>query len=119
VSEFSRSPCPIASSLDLVGDKWTLVILRDMLNGKSRYSEFLASPENITTNILAERLQRMETTGLIVRNPYQFRPVRYEYRLTQKGIALHPTLQALCRWANLYLPGTWTPPEAFMAELSV
>lgn len=116
MADFLRSPCPIASSLDLIGDKWTMVILRDLLNGKSRYSEFLASPERITTNILADRLERMETSGLIVRQPYQDRPVRYDYRLTEKGHGLHPTLRALCRWANEFMPGTLIPPAAFMAE---
>ena len=116
MADFPRSPCPIASSLDLIGDKWTMVILRDLLTGKSRYSEFLASPERITTNILADRLERMETSGLILRQPYQDRPVRYEYRLTEKGRGLHPTLRALCRWANEFMPGTWTPPPAFMAD---
>jgi DNA-binding HxlR family transcriptional regulator len=116
MADFPRSPCPIARSLDLIGDKWTMVILRDLLTGKSRYSEFLASPERITTNILADRLERMETSGLILRQPYQDRPVRYEYRLTEKGRGLHPTLRALCRWANEFMPGTWTPPPAFMAD---
>ena len=116
MADFPRSRCPIARSLDLIGDKWTMVILRDLLTGKSRYSEFLASPERITTNILADRLERMETSGLILRQPYQDRPVRYEYRLTEKGRGLHPTLRALCRWANEFMPGTWTPPPAFMAD---
>jgi DNA-binding HxlR family transcriptional regulator len=116
MAHFPRSPCPIASSLDVIGDKWTMVILRDLLTGKSRYSEFLASPERITTNILADRLERMEVSGLILRQPYQVRPVRYEYRLTEKGRGLHPTLRALCRWANEFLPGTWTPPAEFMMD---
>lgn len=114
--DFARSPCPIACSLDLIGDKWTMVILRDLLTGKSRYSEFLTSPERITTNILADRLERMEAAGLITRTPYQERPVRHAYALTEMGEALHPTLRALCRWANRYLPGTWTPPADFMSE---
>ncbi len=114
--EFARSPCPIASSLDIVGDRWTLVILRDMLMGKTRYSQFLASPEGITTNILADRLARMEAAGLIDRTPYQQRPARHAYTLTGMGRALHPTLRELCRWANLYMPGTWTPPAAFMED---
>ena len=114
MTQFARSPCPIASSLDLIGDRWSMVILRDLINGKSRYSEFLTSPERITTNILADRLDRMEAAGLITRAPYQERPVRYAYALTAKGRGLHPTLQELCRWANRFLPGTWVPPEDFM-----
>ena len=116
-SAFKREPrsgCPIATSLELVGDRWTLVLARDMLTGKSRFSEFLNSPERITTNILTNRLAAMEQNGLIERFPYQDRPPRYEYRLTEKGLALLPALQEICRWANLYLPGTWTPPDSFM-----
>jgi DNA-binding HxlR family transcriptional regulator len=111
-----RSPCPIATTLDIVGDRWTLVVLRDLINGKSRYSEFLTSPERITTNILADRLEKMEAAGLVERSPYQQRPVRHAYRLTDMGRALHPMLREMCRWANRHIPGTWTAPESFMRE---
>ena len=111
-----RSPCPIASALDLVGDRWTLVVLRDLLTGKTRYSEFLKSPEGITTNILADRLAKMEEAGLITKAPYQERPVRHAYELTEMGRALHPMLREMCHWSNRYMPGTWTPPDSFMAE---
>lgn len=114
IREPVRSGCPIASTLDLVGDRWSLVIVRDMLTGKKRYGEFLESPEGITTNILASRLKRLETTGLIVKRPYQNNPPRFEYRLTDEGGALLPVVQAMCRWANAHIPGTWTPPESFM-----
>ena len=109
-----RSGCPIASTLDLVGDRWSLVILRDMINGKRRFTEFLDSPERITTNILTNRLGRMEASGLVKKTPYQLRPKRYEYTLTEKGRDLHGVLQAICRWAGVHLPGTWTPPDSFM-----
>ncbi len=111
-----RSPCPIATTLDVVGDKWSLVIVRDMLNGKKRFKDFLSSPEGIPTNILTARLKRMEQTGLITRRPYQNRPPRFEYELTARGETLLPVLQEMCRWANAQAPGTWTPPEAFMAR---
>ncbi|UUX51101.1 helix-turn-helix transcriptional regulator [Nisaea acidiphila] len=109
-----RSGCPIATTLDIVGDRWTLVILRDMLTGKSRYSEFMASPEGITTNILADRLNRMEASGLVERSLYQERPKRYAYNLTEKGRGLHRVLQEMCRWGNRFMPETWVPPESFM-----
>ena len=109
-----RSGCPIATSLDLIGDRWTLVILRDLFGGKRRYGEFLASPEGITTNILAARLSSMEAGGLVTKSPYQERPTRYAYALTPRGRALKPTLQELCRWANSEFPDTWVPPESFM-----
>ena len=110
----ARSGCPIATTLDFVGDKWSLVIVRDMLTGKRRYGEFLASPEGIPTNILANRLKRMEAVGLIARQPYQDKPRRFEYGLTEMGESLLPVLQSMCRWANAYVAGTWTPPESFM-----
>lgn len=109
-----RSGCPIATSLDQVGDRWTLVILRDLVNGKRRFAEFLASPERITTSVLTDRLAALEANGLVERRPYQDRPPRHEYVLTEKGLALLPVLQDLCRWANRFMPETWTPPAAFM-----
>lgn len=110
----SRSGCPIATTLDIVGDRWTLIILRDMLNGKKRFSEFLDSPEQITTNVLTDRLVLMEAAGLVEKNPYQLRPKRFEYLLTEKGHGLLPVLQEMCRWANRFMPETWTPPSSFM-----
>jgi DNA-binding HxlR family transcriptional regulator len=111
-----RSGCPIATTLDLVGDRWTLVLLRDMLNGKTKFSEFLTSPERITTNVLADRLLKMEAAGLVKKRPYQTRPERFAYALTPKGRALHPVVREMCRWANAHVPGTWTPPDSFMRD---
>jgi len=110
----SRSACPITMTLDIIGDKWTLVILRDLFTGKSQYNEFLASPEGITTNILADRLKRLTSEGLVEKTPYQTRPIRYDYTLSKKGKALQPVLQEICRWANEYIPDTWIPPASFM-----
>lgn len=114
MSKTHRSPCPISTTLDLVGDRWTLVVLRDLFTGKTRYSEFLESPEKITTSILADRLDKMETAGLVEKTPYQHHPVRYAYALTDKGRALHPVLREMCLWANRFMPDTWTPPPGFM-----
>ncbi len=109
-----RSGCPIASSLDVIGDRWTLVIVRDLINGKTRFGEFLTSPEGITTNILSDRLRRMQTAGLIDARLYEQHPPRYRYVLTDKGRGLHLVLQDICTWANAWIPGTWIPPETFM-----
>jgi len=113
-----RSGCPIASTLDLVGDKWSLVIIRDMVTGKKRFGEFMESPEGIKTNILTNRLRRMEETGLVERKAYQTRPQRFEYTLTERGEALLPVLQEMCRWANKYVRDTWIPPESFMQPMN-
>lgn len=103
---FERSCCPITCSLDLLGDKWTLLIIRDLFLGKKRYQEFLASPEKIATNILADRLKRIEANGLVIQKIYQQNPTRYEYELTQKGEELRPVLEALIKWGRSYYPGT-------------
>ncbi len=109
--DFSRSCCPIASTLDLVGDKWTLLVVRDMLHGKGTYGELLDSPEGIPTNILADRLKRLEEAGLIERSAYQERPIRYTYSLSDKGKALGDILLAYVRWGKKHLPGTQTLQE--------
>ncbi len=101
-----RSPCPVAGALDLVGDRWTLLILRDLLRGMSRYGQFLASPEGISTNLLADRLQRLEQAGLVTAVPYSQHPVRMDYRLTPAGRALSPVVDALANWGLAHLPGT-------------
>jgi DNA-binding HxlR family transcriptional regulator len=103
---FARSPCAIASSLDIVGDKWSLLVVRDLLHGKHTYGELALSPEHIPTNILAERLERLLSAGIATRTPYQQRPVRYAYTLTPKGRALGDVLLAFVRWGKQYLPGT-------------
>lgn len=109
---FDRSPCPVSVTLDMLGDKWTLLVVRDLFRGLKRYGEFLESPEGIPTNILADRLKRLEKYGVIEKNAYQDNPVRYEYALTKKGTALGPVLKSIVNWANEYIPGTIKPgPE--------
>lgn len=103
---FKRSPCAVANSLDIVGDKWSLLVVRDLLHGKRTYGELADSPEHIPTNILAERLKRLESAGIIVGTPYQERPTRYAYTLTPKGRALGDVLLAFVRWGKQYIPGT-------------
>ncbi len=108
-----RSPCPLASSLDLFGDRWSLILIRDLLAGKSRYGEFLNSPERIPSNILADRLRLLERFGIVKKAPYQQRPVRYAYELTDKGADLVPVLQAMVTWGNAHIPDCWRPPDWF------
>jgi DNA-binding HxlR family transcriptional regulator len=103
---FKRSPCAVANSLDIVGDKWSLLVVRDLLHGKQTYGELAKSPEHIPTNILAERLKRLEEAGIILGTPYQERPTRYAYTLTPKGKALGDVLLAFVRWGRQHIPGT-------------
>src|SRR5262245_64113633 len=96
-----RSPCPIAGALDLVGDRWTLLVMRDILfYGKRRYADFLASPEGIASNILAERLTRLERAGLLERKRYEQRPPREEYHPTPRGRDIEPVLHELITWGK-------------------
>src|SRR5262245_45382493 len=106
-----RSPCPIAGALDLLGDAWTLLVLRDLLfYDKHRCADFLASPEHISTNILAERLKRLERRGLIERRRYQARPLRHEYFLTAAGHDLLPVLRELIAWGKAHVSGVAQHP---------
>lgn len=106
-----RSACPVACALDLAGDKWTLLVVRDLLRGRKTYGELADSPESIPTNILADRLKRLEESGLIKATPYQQRPVRYAYTLTEKGLDLGDVMRAFGRWGTRYVRGTRVFPE--------
>jgi DNA-binding HxlR family transcriptional regulator len=106
-----RSTCPVAGALDLVGDRWTLLVIRDLLRGKRRYGDLAASAERIPTNILADRLRRLQQAGLVERRPYSERPPRYEYQLTPSGEALGPAVSSLATWGRRYIPGTRLPSE--------
>jgi len=101
-----RSVCAIANTLDRVGDKWSLLLVRDMLAGKTTFGQFLESPEGMPTNILADRLKRLEHFGIIRRSPYQEHPVRYAYSLTAKGRQLGRVLRALADWGLENIAGT-------------
>lgn len=101
-----RSACAVANTLDIVGDKWSLLVVRDLLHGKRTYGDLVNSPERIPTNILADRLKRLEGAGIISSSPYQLHPPRYAYTLTPKGTALGDVLLALVRWGKAHIPGT-------------
>jgi len=101
-----RSDCAIACTLDLVGDKWSLLVVRDLLPGRKTFKDLLAAPEAIPTNVLAERLKRLEAAGLVRREAYQERPLRHTYELTPHGRDLGEVLLAYVRWGRKHLPGT-------------
>ncbi len=103
---FPRSPCAVACTLDLIGDKWSLLVVRDLLRGSVTYGELQNSPEGIPTNILADRLKRLEEARLIAKSAYQDHPVRYAYGLTERGRALSDILLAFVRWGKEHIPGT-------------
>lgn len=101
-----RSPCPVACVLDLFGDKWTLLVVRDLLLGRGRFKEFAGSPEGIPTNILADRLERLLEAGVVVQVPAAEGGKRLAYELTPKGLALRPVLRGLRDWGLRWEPGT-------------
>ncbi len=107
----TRLPCPLASSLDIFGDKWTLLVIRDLFFGKETFGEFQKSPEHIPSNILAERLKRLEAAGIISKSAYQEKPIRYAYLLTEKGKDLGAVLKEMVDWGNKHIPGTFSFAE--------
>lgn len=105
-----RSDCPISSSLDIFGDKWSLLIVRDLMLHTSRtYGDFTKSEERIATNILANRLQLLEDHGIITKLPYPGNKVKGLYRLSQKGVHLIPALIEIALWGDQYISKSETP----------
>lgn len=102
--------CSIARTLEVVGERWTLLVLRDALFGLRRFDEFRASL-GIASNVLAARLDRLCSEGLLERRPYQSRPERHEYLLTDKGRDLAPVLLMIMKWGDRYYPDPGGPPR--------
>lgn len=99
-----RSDCPISSALDIVGDKWSLLIIRDIaLSGKNTYNEFLKSEEKIATNVLADRLSMLEMAGILVKEEHPESRAKIFYRLSAQGIDLLPVLVEIILWSDKYL----------------
>ena len=93
-----RSSCAVACSLDIFGDRWTLLIVRDLFYGRTRFKDFTASPEGIPTNILTDRLERLLAQRVIEQIPAEDGTKRLAYRLTEKGKELGPVLKAIRDW---------------------
>ena len=113
-----RSACPLTNTLDVIGDKWTLLVIRDMMfPGKKQYKDFLESPEGISTNILADRLKKLEDYRIIGKKAYQTNPERYEYFLTEAGQALGPAIMQIAEWGLKHIEGTRGPTEKELREI--
>lgn len=111
-----RSDCPIGFALDIFGDKWTLLIVRDLLFfGKVSYGDFLNSEEGIATNILADRLETLERVGIVKKRDDTANKTKFIYSLTTKGIDLLPALIEIIIWSAKYDPKTGAPKE-FVAQ---
>jgi len=101
-----RSDCPLSCALELVGDRWTLLVLRDLMRGRERFRDLLAAPEGISTNILTTRLKKLVDAGLVTREGRR-------YALTAKGRDMRPVILALARWSEQHVPGTSGVPAAW------
>jgi DNA-binding HxlR family transcriptional regulator len=99
-----RSRCPLSTSLDILGDKWSLLVMRDIIMlDKHTFKEFISSPEKIATNILSNRLKRLEQMGLITRTQNQSNKRVFLYNATERGFALKDILMAHITWADMHL----------------
>lgn len=94
--------CPVATTLDIVGDRWTLLVVRDLLRGQARFSELQESVEGIPPSVLSDRLKVLEREGVVTRRFYSQHPPRAEYVLTAKGHALGVVVGAMATWAERY-----------------
>ena len=99
----SDQDCPIARTLDIVGDRWTLLILRDLFVGRKRFNEFLDSSPGIPPKVLSERLKKLLEHGFIERRVYSEHPLRAEYNLTETGLSFRPVLHAMGEWGFEHL----------------
>ncbi len=106
---YEGQTCSVARALELVGERWTLLILRDACQGVRRFDDFQRSL-GVARNVLNTRLQRLVDAGLLEKHRYQERPARHEYRLTPMGRDLWPSLLALMQWGDRYLSGDAGPP---------
>lgn len=106
-----RSDCAIANTLEILGDRWTLVVMRDaMFRGITEFGQFLQSPEGISTNILAERLQRLCDHGIMIKTPHPHDRKKYRYVLTPAGLDLAPVMLDVICWGMTHLDKVLVPP---------
>ena len=102
--DIDKQVCSVARALSVVGERWTMLILRDAFLGTRRFDQFQGNL-GITRHRLAERLGKLVEQGVLVKVPYHDRPLRYEYRLTRKGLGLYPVLMSLSRWGDEWMDG--------------
>ena len=108
-NDYDGQTCSVAGCLELIGERWTLLIIRDVFRGKRRFDE-IQSSLGVARNILAARLQRLVDEDILERRPYSERPTRYEYFLTEKGLDLWPVLVAMLGWGDRHIPRPEGPP---------
>ena len=109
-ADFPRENCSVQRALSIVGDRWSILVLREAFNGVRRFDE-LQRNLGIARNILAARLQTLVGAGILERRRYQERPERFEYRLTKKGADLWPVMIALMQWGDQYMADSGPPVQ--------
>jgi len=107
--ELDREPCSLARTLSIVGDRWTLLVLRECFLRVRRFEEF-EQRLGIARHVLADRLKKLTEAGVLCKEPYQERPRREEYRLTEKGLDLYPVMLSLLDWGDKWMAGPEGPP---------
>lgn len=107
--ELDQQPCSLARTLSVVGDRWTLLVLRECFLGVRRFDDF-ENRLGVTRHVLAERLKKLTEAGVLIKQPYQQRPLREEYRLTEKGHDLYPAVLALVNWGDRHMSGAEGAP---------
>jgi DNA-binding HxlR family transcriptional regulator len=107
--DLAKEKCSVARSVAVLGDRWTLMIIRDCFRGVRRFEDFQKRLA-ISRTIIADRLGALVDEGILARTAYQDRPARYEYRLTNKGLSLHPVLMAIVHWGDEHYSGKGGPP---------
>lgn len=108
-SQLADQQCSVARSVSVIGDRWTLMILRDCFLGIRRFDDF-ERRLRISRSIIADRLKHLVDEGVLRRDEYQQNPVRHEYRLTDKGLSLHPVIMAIVHWGDTHYAGEEGPP---------
>jgi DNA-binding HxlR family transcriptional regulator len=101
-------PCPVARSLEFLGERWTLLIVRDLLLGAKKFQDFSASLSGVAPAVLSHRLKVLEKHGIVSRQLYSKHPPRAEYALTERGLELRPVVRALGIWGARHLGASWT-----------
>jgi len=110
--EIDQQACSVARALSVLGERWTLLIIRDAFRGTRRFDEFQRSL-GVTRHRLSERLRKLVDEGVLTRVAYMERPTRYEYRLTRKGLALYPVLMTLSQWGDDWMDDGNGPPQRY------
>jgi DNA-binding HxlR family transcriptional regulator len=110
--DYAGQTCSIARTLEVIGERWTMLIVRDVFLGLRRFDE-IQGDLGIARNVLASRLDRLVEAGVVERQPYQDRPTRYEYRLTDKGLDLWPVMAELILWGDRHAPAAGGPPVVY------